>query len=151
MLHTIVRPTGFFSALGELVTMARKGPVPLLGTGASKSNPIHDADLAEVCARAIEGGSSLEEVGGPEVLSRRQMTEAAFEALGKPPALRSAPVALAKVAGAMLRPLNPRLSQLVAFVAALSETDVVAPAVGTQRLLDYFRTLAQPPASPASA
>ena len=41
--HSIVRPTGFFSALAELLPLARKGRLPSFKGGKAKSNPIHEA------------------------------------------------------------------------------------------------------------
>jgi uncharacterized protein YbjT (DUF2867 family) len=140
--HAVLRPTGFFGALAGLVEMAKKGPLPMLAAGTARSNPIHEEDLADVCAAAISGGPRVQEVGGPEVLTRRQMSEAAFAALGRSPVFRSAPLTVARVAGALLLPFNPRLGHLVRFVADLSERDVIAPATGTQRLVDYFRWVA---------
>jgi uncharacterized protein YbjT (DUF2867 family) len=138
----VVRPTGFFSALGALVDMARKGSVPSLGDGGAKSNPIDDRDLAALCADACEGTEKEIACGGPEVLSRNQMAEAAFAALGKPLKLQKAPVAVAKAAAVLMRPFHPRMAQLTEFIAALSEGDVVAPVRGTRRLSDYFKELA---------
>jgi uncharacterized protein YbjT (DUF2867 family) len=141
--HAILRPTGFFGALATLVEMARKGPLPVLGAGEARSNPIHEEDLAEFCAAAIEGGPRVQEVGGPQVLTRRQMSEAAFEALGRAAAFRSAPLSVARLAGTLLLPFNPRLGHLVRFVVEVSARDVIAPCLGTQRLADYFKQVAR--------
>jgi len=43
---------------------AKKGPLPEMNGGAAKTNPIHDGDLAQVCADAIEGKTgALMQVG----------------------------------------------------------------------------------------
>jgi len=52
--HTVIRPTGFFSDMGEYLTMARKGRVYLIGPGRNRINPIHGADLAVTCVDAVE-------------------------------------------------------------------------------------------------
>ena len=54
LAYTVVRPTGYFSDMSEVLEMARKGRVWLIGSGANRVNPIHGADLAVVCADAIE-------------------------------------------------------------------------------------------------
>ena len=51
--YTVLRPTGYFSDLGEVFEMARKGRVRLFGDGKSRINPIHGADLAVACADAL--------------------------------------------------------------------------------------------------
>lgn len=50
----LVRPTGFFVDLQNFVDMASTGRVWLLGHGTSRLNPIHGADLAAVCADAVD-------------------------------------------------------------------------------------------------
>ena len=52
--YTILRPTGFFSDMLEFLKMAKKGRVSLFGDGQNKINPIHGADLAEVCANLVD-------------------------------------------------------------------------------------------------
>jgi hypothetical protein len=49
--------------------MARRGRVWLIGSGQSRVNPIHGADLAVACADAIEGADGDIEVGGPETMT----------------------------------------------------------------------------------
>jgi uncharacterized protein YbjT (DUF2867 family) len=145
--HAVIRPTGFFSAVGAYLDLARRGPVPEIGRGDSRTNPIDDDDLAEVCVHALEDVSRELELaaGGPDVVTRRTMAEQAFAALGLPPRFRHIPVAAAHVAAAVLRPFHPRLSQLASFVAALAEHDVIAPVMGTRRLADDLASRAAGP------
>jgi len=44
--YAVLRPTGYFSDMGEMLEMARRGRVWLIGSGKSRVNPIHGADLA---------------------------------------------------------------------------------------------------------
>lgn len=138
LAFAVVRPTGFFSALTSYVDMARKGPIPELDGGAARSNPIADEDLAAACADAVDAGDPALELacGGPQVLSRREIAEAAFAALGRQPRLRRAPAWLLAGAAALARPFHPRISQMMRFVVAISTRDLVAPARGTRRLAD---------------
>ena len=138
----VVRPTGFFSAFAEFVRMAAKGPVPLIGDGTAKTNPIHDADLACVCVDAMESQHGDVEVGGPETMTRRGIVERAFAALNKRMRLVPIPPVVARAVGVLIRPLNPRVSHFSAFVAAISTTDLVAPSRGSSVLADYFAELA---------
>lgn len=136
---TVIRPTGFFSALGSLLELARSGPLPEIGDGSARSNPIDDGDLAEVCVRALSEPPGELEVGGPEVHSRRELGELVFAALGLPPRFRRVPPGAVRTIGALLRPLHPRLGQLLPFYAAVSTTDLVAPKVGTRTIGEFFR------------
>lgn len=140
--HPVIRPTGFFSFFGEMVKMAQRGRGIVIGTGEVRTNPIHEADLARVCADALAGGAREVPVGGPEALTRAEIVYAAFRALGRPPKLTRVPPGFFRAAAVVAKPLNPRLAALLAFGAEVSQVDCVAPAHGTRRLEDYFRTLA---------
>ncbi len=138
----VVRPTGFFSAIGTFVDMARRGRLPSFGKGDVRSNPIHDADLAAVCLEALDGDARELACGGPEALTRTRMAELAFEALGKPPRVLALPAWVLRLNGVLLRPLHPRIAQLMSFYAALAVRDLVAPARGTRTLGAYFQEIA---------
>lgn len=138
MAHTIVRPTGFFSFFSEMLDMAARGRVILIGDGSAHTNPIDERDVANACVDAILLQESELAIGGPDVLSRRQIAELAFEALGKPPRISSiSPAAFS----ALTRPLwlvNRRLHALCAFGASVSTIEVVAPRTGQRTLAEYF-------------
>lgn len=67
--YCIVRPTGYFSDMGAFYQMATKGRVMLFGDGENKMNPIHGADLAELCIKAIKAHEKEICAGGPQVLT----------------------------------------------------------------------------------
>jgi uncharacterized protein YbjT (DUF2867 family) len=142
----VVRPTGFFSAVGVFVDMARKGAIPEIGASARiRTNPISDLDLADVCADAIDSAEPRLEIeaGGPEVVTRREIGELAFAAVGRTPKFRHIPSWIARAGSWMLRPLHPRMSQFASFVTALGAHDNVAPAHGARRLADDFAARAR--------
>lgn len=143
MSHAVVRPHGLFSALAALLPMAAKGWLPVIGDGSARTNPIHDADLAEVCADAVEDGGGDRTVGGPEVLTRMGIAHLALDALGKPARTRSIPPAMARAMGLLIRPLNPRMADLTAFIAEVSTNDLVVPTSGTRTLGAYLAALAR--------
>ena len=145
--HAVLRPTGFFSAFGALVAMAARGSLPLVGDPNAKTNPIAELDLAEQCIALAQepvlAGKSIE-LGGPEVFTRREIAELAFEARGAKGRIRALPNAVVTSLAWLMRPLNPRVSDLLRFVLAVSSRDCVAPALGRRRLSEYFRELAVP-------
>jgi uncharacterized protein YbjT (DUF2867 family) len=141
---TIIRPTGFYSAIGgAYLELAKNGAVPLIGDGSTRSNPIDDGDLAEASAEAIDAGQAERAVGGPEVHTRRDMSDLAFAAVGRAPRYRRMPIGLARPVGLLMKPLHPRLADFFRFLVALSENDLVAPAYGTRKLADHFARVAQ--------
>ncbi len=141
--HAVVRPPGFFSAFNEVFDLARRGWAPIIGDGAARTNPIHDADLAVICVDAIEGQDRELLAGGPEILTRRRIAELALEALGRSPRVRQIPPAVVRALGRAMRPMNPRVADIVAFYAAVSVRDLVVPARGDRTLSEHFRGLAR--------
>lgn len=142
LAHTVIRPTGYFSFFAEILKLARQGRAMVIGSAAARTNPIHEADLAEVCVRAVEEEVQEVDVGGPEVFTRREIVELACAALGRPPQVRSLPPWLFRGIAALAKPLNPRLAALLDFGAAVSQVDAVAPPYGSRSLRTYFAELA---------
>jgi uncharacterized protein YbjT (DUF2867 family) len=138
---TVVRPTGFFSFFGEILRMAQKGQGIVLGSGAARTNPVHEDDVAAVCAEAVRSAESEISVGGPDTFTRREIVELAFEVVGKTPRIRKISPWLFRGLTAPVRLLNPRIHSLMAFGAAVSVIDVVAPAVGRRDLRTCFHSL----------
>lgn len=143
----LVRPTGLFPALMPLLQIARTGVAPKLGGGTARSNPIHPADLAAVCADALEReGGAVIDAGGPDVLTRREMFDAAFAAAGRTPRYVPVPAAMVRFNAALVRPFDARLSDVLRFFERVSTTDAVAPVRGQRRLADYFEQASRHPA-----
>jgi uncharacterized protein YbjT (DUF2867 family) len=140
--YAILRPTGFFSAYAEFVRLAAKGPLPLVGGGKAKTNPIHDADLAKICVDAIDAPGTEQAVGGTDIFTRKEIAELAFQALGKKARTLPMPAFVFGVARTLISPFDKRMRDLIEFIGAVSVSDGVAPAVGTHRLADYFREVA---------
>lgn len=141
--HGFVRTTGVFGALAELVNMAQKGPVPLIGDGSATTNPVHELDVAEsVLGAVLAPGSTDVELGGPETLTRRRIAELAFHACRKAPRLIAMPVWLMRVIACFYWFVNRRMAELLAFVIPASTTDCIATAKGTRKLGAYFEEVA---------
>jgi uncharacterized protein YbjT (DUF2867 family) len=136
--HTVVRPTGFFGFFREMLDMAARGRVLLIGDGSAHTNPVDERDVAIACADAILSEEREVAIGGPEVLSRRRIAELAFEALGKPARISSISVGAFGALTAPIGLINRRLQALCAFGAAVSTIDCIAPRSGHRTLAAYF-------------
>src|SRR6056297_3091873 len=121
MPATVIAPTGYFSDMGEIFAMARKGRVWLFGDGSQRLNPVHGADLAAAIADATEAGLGWAEIGGPDVMTQDEIARAAL---------------------ALLPILPRRLGGPARFFLTALGIDMVAPRSGTRRLADHFATLA---------
>lgn len=142
MPWTVIRPSGFFNDMSEVLDMASRGTAWVVGDGNDPFNPVHGADLAEVCVDAIanEGAYGKEiPVGGPDVLTMRQIAEAAFAALGKKPKIRALPLWALKGAATVIRPFNVNVASLLFMFTAFSGGDAVTDKHGTHHLADFFR------------
>ncbi|MFN3652123.1 MAG: SDR family oxidoreductase [Armatimonadota bacterium] len=142
--HSVLRPTGFFSAMEEILTVASHGLIPEFNGGTARTNPIHEEDLAVVCADAFDWPSGTEkDVGGPDALTRREIAQLAVTALRKKALTVNVPVGLLALGGRLVRPLNPRVGHLFTFIAKILVDDFVAPAYGRHHIADYFEQRAR--------
>jgi uncharacterized protein YbjT (DUF2867 family) len=142
--HTILRPTGYFSDIGQYFQMAESGRAYLIGDGKKRLNPIHGADLACVCAEAITGSDAEVPAGGPVVYSQNEIAELAFSILGKPVRITRIPTWLASAVVGAIRLFDRHAADLFDFFATAGQYENVAPCYGTCTLDDYFRELSRP-------
>lgn len=139
---TVIAPSGYFSDMGEFLSMARSGRVWLFGSGMARLNPIHGADLAAAVTGATEACRDWLDVGGPETFTQTEIAELAFAALERPVRITRLPDILRKAALAVLPWVTPRRVHGPAqfFLTALA-VNMVGEAYGTRRLSEYFRSL----------
>ena len=141
MEYRIVRPCGYFSDMGVLYDMARKGRAYLVGAGNNRMNPIHGQDLAEACVDAAEGDALEIEAGGPDIMTQREAAELAFEVAGKPVKITVIPMWLARGLVRFIRLLSTQFGDLADFIVTAGELDGVGPKRGTTSLKSYFESL----------
>jgi uncharacterized protein YbjT (DUF2867 family) len=138
--HTVICPTGFFSDMEEVLSMARSGRVYLFGNGSNRINPIHGADLAEVCAETLVRPASEIDVGGPEVFTYREIAELAFDVVDQREKITCIPKYLVSATVGALRWLTPaKVYGPVQFMASVMTMDVIGQPRGQRRLADHFR------------
>jgi uncharacterized protein YbjT (DUF2867 family) len=140
--YCVVRPSGFFSDLREFYAMARQGRCYLFGDGTTRLNPIHGADLAEVCVAAARGPAREIAVGGPETLSHQEIAEAAFTVLQRRPKITYLPDwvrrSLLRLGRLFLG--RARYGPWEFFLTAMA-LDMTAPAYGRRSLRSFFAGL----------
>lgn len=137
--YCILRPNGFFSDMTEFLKMAKKGTVNLFGDGSYKMNPIHGEDLASVCVEAIILKDKIVEVGGPEVLSHKEIAELAFNTLNKKPKIKYMPDWLRRLVIWVMKTFtSSKTYGPVEFFMTVLAMDMVAPIYGKHTLGSYF-------------
>jgi NADH dehydrogenase len=140
---TIFRPSVVFGEGGEFVSFTKrlKGmfapgvPLyPLPGGGKTRFQPIHVEDLVPMIAAAVtddEHVGETYEIGGPEVLTLRQVTDYVYEAERKGVTIVPLPMPLAKVGLSVLGavpgfPMGPDQYRSLKFDNTTADNDVEA-------------------------
>jgi len=137
--YCVIRPNGFFSDMTEFLQMARKGKVVLFGDGNFQMNPIHGADLAEVCVKALGSDEKTIEVGGPEVLTHNEMAYLAFNALNRKSKIKYMPEWMKKSILGLTRTFNTSKTYgPMEFFFTVLSMDMIAPKYGRNTLSEYF-------------
>jgi uncharacterized protein YbjT (DUF2867 family) len=140
--YCIIRPTGYFSDMGEFYKMAEKGRLFLFGSGEYKMNPIHGADLAGICVDAIQSDDKEILAGGPQILTHNQIAETAFSVAGKEPEIIRIPGWIKKFILFLLRTFtNSKVYGPVEFFMTVLSMDLIAPQYGNHTLEEYFKEL----------
>jgi uncharacterized protein YbjT (DUF2867 family) len=139
--YRIVRPCGYFSDMGALYDMAKKGKAYMIGKGNNKMNPIHGQDLAYVCVETAEGSEIEVEAGGPDILTQKEAIELAFEVLGKTPKITIIPFWLAKALVKLISLLSKQFGDLADFIVTAGEIDGIGPVRGKTSLKSYFEDM----------
>jgi NADH dehydrogenase len=115
---TIIRPSVVFGPEDEffnrVAALARISPVlPLIGGGHTKFQPVFVGDVAQTIVAALEGRAAKApyELGGPEVLTMREVMERVLDYTMRKRWLVPVPFWAAKLKGAFLQWLpNPPLT-----------------------------------------
>jgi uncharacterized protein YbjT (DUF2867 family) len=137
----VIRPTGFFADMREVYKMAQAGRCYVFGDGLARLNPIHGADLAVVCVDAFSGDDLEINVGGPDILTQREIAQLAFSALGKAPKVTGLPFWLVDALLATVKPFHRRWWNIGTFIASAGRHEMVGPQVGDHRLAQWFEEL----------
>ncbi len=139
--YTIIRPTGFFSDMGDFLDMAKKGKVYLFGDGHYKMNPIHGADLAEVCVKAVHSEDKIINIGGPDVLTQNEIGTLALKSWSKKIKVVHLPDWIRKLVIWVFRTFtsSKTYGPIEFFLTALAN-DAIAPQYGQHKLETYFNS-----------
>jgi len=108
---TIIRPSVVFGPedqfTNRFAALARLLPVlPLIGAGLTKLQPVYVGDVATALADSVDGKtkeSAIYELGGPEVLTMREIMELILRITDRSRVLVSLPFGLAKLQALLLQ------------------------------------------------
>ncbi|GGG14361.1 SDR family oxidoreductase [Pontibacter amylolyticus] len=138
LTHTILKPVALFSMLEEMAIMARKGRIGQLGQGNKLVNPIYDGDLANIAISCIGKPSQTLELGGPATYTRQELAQLVCEAASYSGRVTEIPFDYVETLLPFVRLLSRNLYDKLAFMAAVSKVNCIAPALGQFSLETYF-------------
>lgn len=129
----ILRPSIVFGPEDEFFNrfagMAKMSPLlPLIGGGKTKFQPVYVADLATAIANCVEGAGepgAAYELGGPEVLSFKQLLDKTKEWSGRSPGYLPLPFWLAKLQALATWPLPSSLRPITVDQVRMLQSDNV--------------------------
>lgn len=135
----IVRPSGFFTDLTDLLKMASKGTVHLFGNGQNRISPIHPADLAEAIVDLIdtEPGKILS-IGGPADYTWNEIAELACRIAGGRCRTRHWPEWLLKATLVITRFFSRSAYGNLSFLGYVMTNDTTAVNQGDRSLEKFF-------------
>ncbi len=146
---TIFRPSGFFTDLNDVLAMARRGRVWLIGRGEARITPVDVHDLAAFIAAHLVSPGAVLEAGGPDTLTWNELARLCFEVVGGPRRIHHLPVGLWTALTGVVRCFSPPLAGTMRFVAHVQTSDCTAPGIGRTRLHDHLARVASQPAAAA--
>ncbi len=131
---TILRPSVVFGPedqfTNRFAALAMMSPaLPLIGGGATKLQPVYVGDVAAAVAEAVDGNAkagATYELGGPEVLTMREVMEIILATIGRRRMLVSLPFGLAKLQALLLQFAPGPLKLTPDQVALLRSDNVVS-------------------------
>ena len=143
--HVIIRPSGFFSDMWEVLQMCRRGT--FWSFGDAYLNPISPVDLGDFIAEHVLDASRVGpfEVGGPDAYDIPALAALCGRVLEREVRVRRVPMWLARAGVAMIRPFSRNLWEMSDFFIGSSALTHAAgmsallPKYGTHHREDYLR------------
>jgi hypothetical protein len=108
-------------------------------------NPLNGLDFGDEIAKNINDPkykNVYRQIGGPDIVTRRQITEMAFDTLGLPRKISIKPIWQFRMLTNAMRPFNYNLYSLFSFMCfAFTTPDMTGEPVGHRHLKEYFQEL----------
>jgi uncharacterized protein YbjT (DUF2867 family) len=136
---TVICPSGFYSDLAEILSMAKSGRVYLFGDGEARISPIDGSDLAHAALATIEEGGARIEIGGPKSFTHNEVARLAFDIVDRPERITHIPIGLAEATIRLAKFFGAENEVgAIEFFLAASRLDMTAPPYGSVSLAQFF-------------
>lgn len=134
----IVRPSGFYTDLIDVLEMAQSGTVWLFGDGENRISPIDVTDLAHIIASNLALQNASLAVGGPQTITWNQIADTCFRVLGKRPRVIHLPRWILRLLLAVTRPFSATKYGVLSFIGHVQTEDTTAPNVGNRTFEQFL-------------
>ena len=138
--YSIIRPVGFYSGLNDLIIMAKRKIIPIIGNGKAKTNSIFHGDLANYIMAEFLKLPKLVEVGGPKIHTREEMAKMIKDRIGGE--ILKVPNMIAKHGSKL--PQLPQLDEVsdkLSYFRYIMTHDMIAEKHGTMSFETYLDQL----------
>lgn len=136
--YSILRPNAYFPDMTQFQKMATSGAIIWPGDGNIRINPIHGEDMGDICVDAAAPGHQEIDIGGPDVFTYKELFTLAFTTINKEPRIIFIPLWIVKGVHTLIKPLNARIADMLAFAIAVNTIDNAAPRYGKRHMKDFF-------------
>ena len=140
--YSILQPNAYFPDMTQFQKMAASGIIIWPGDGKVRINPIHGEDMGDICVDAAAPGHQEIDIGGPDVFTYKELFTLAFTTINKEPRIIFIPLWLVKGFHTLIKPLNARIADMLAFAITVNEIDNAAPRYGKLHMKDFFEQFA---------
>ena len=141
--YSILRPNAYFSDMTQFQKMAASGVIIWPGDGSLTINPIHGEDMGEICVDAVAPGYQDIDIGGPDIFTYKELFTLAFTSINKQPRIIFIPFWIVQGFHTLIKPLNARIADMLAFAIAVNTIDNAAPRYGKRHMKDFFEDYAK--------
>ena len=139
--YSILRPNAYFSDMTQFQKMAASGVIIWPGDGSLSINPIHGEDMGDICVDAAAPGHQEIDIGGPDICTYKELFTLAVTTINKSPRIMFIPLWVVKGLHTLIKPLNARIADMLAFAISVNEIDNAAPRYGERHMKDFFEEL----------
>lgn len=139
----IIRPTGYYSDLTNVLDLAASGWMFLVGDGQARMNPIHGKDLAAFTVHHALHSTGMFDVGGPRVYTYDEIALLALRVHGKKERVMHLPAQPILATAWLLKYVQPHKADLIKFFVLSMLTDGIGERFGDEDLETFFHQYAQ--------
>ncbi|WP_299974764.1 NAD(P)H-binding protein [uncultured Pseudoteredinibacter sp.] len=136
--YRIIRPSGFFSDIQNMLQQCDGKCLPILGNGQNSLNPIHGQDLAQFCAEALKLTKRELNIGGPLNYTQKELAQLIQSHCKKPTKTFQLGSHLQAAAKFICRLAPERWTGSAEFILEASSIDMSARRYGDIKLEDFL-------------